>query len=600
VRRLVVLACAALSALAPAAADAAIVPGATVDGPSADVVAAQTVQSDVAPDGTAAIAYLKGATAHVWVSRLVGGAWSAPEQVESLPGASSNPRVAVANGGKVVVTFANGGNLHGVVKPSASAPFGSATNIGATGAYGEVDLAPNGNGYVAVKATLVLTAARIEGTTFTPVAGALNNDPTKDAGASDREAKVVANADGSAAVIVWGEDPGGPGSVYVRTITGTTVGGIQDAKLASLDGALATNTDVIMPDVAMDATGTAWLVFREFFVYGGMNFGRALARPLPPGGSLGTAQVVDGLASPPTENVEYPRVDVNPAGIGLTANYLGTTVGVESARLSAGTWTRGILVNAVPNTGTAFATPAVAESGQGVVSWGHDPDGAGTQVKRILARTNLAGVFGQTLTLSDPALGELQQAQLTSSPGPSFAVVGYVQGGAGAGDPRRIGGAIVDLPGPGGGGGSPPDTTKPKLRKLKLSAKRFRIGTKLPSVAAVGTGVRIRYTLSEAATVTLSFERVTRGRKVGKRCVKAKRSNRRRKACKRYAAVKPALSFANQAAGQRSIRFEGRLNRRKTLKPGVYRLTLRARDLAGNRSAPLRARVEVLPRKRKR
>ena len=109
------------------AANAAIVPGATVDGPSADVLAAQTVQSDVAPDGTAAIAYLKGATAHVWVSRLVGGAWSAPDQVESLPGASSNPRVAVANGGKVVVTFANGGNLHGVVKPSASAPFGSAS-----------------------------------------------------------------------------------------------------------------------------------------------------------------------------------------------------------------------------------------------------------------------------------------------------------------------------------------------------------------------------------------------------------------------------------------------------------------------------------------
>jgi hypothetical protein len=135
---------------------------------------------------------------------------------------------------------------------------------------------------------------------------------------------------------------------------------------------------------------------------------------------------------------------------------------------------------------------------------------------------------------------------------------------------------------------------------LRLSAKRFRIGKKLPSAAAVGTGIRIRYTLSEAATVTLSFERVTRGRKVGKRCVKAKRSNRRRKACKRYAAVKPALSFANQAAGQRSIRFEGRLNRRKTLKPGVYRLTLRARDLAGNRSAPLRAKITVLPRKRKR
>jgi virginiamycin B lyase len=154
--------------------------------------------------------------------------------------------------------------------------------------------------------------------------------------------------------------------------------------------------------------------------------------------------------------------------------------------------------------------------------------------------------------------------------------------------------------GGGGGGGGGADTTDPVLSTLKLSAKRFRLGSKLPSVAAVRIGLTIRYTLSDAATVTLSFERVTRGRKVGRRCVKAKRSNRRRKACKRYAAVKPALSFANQAAGPRSIRFEGRLNRRKTLKPGVYRLTLRARDLAGNRSAPLRAKITVLPRKRKR
>jgi virginiamycin B lyase len=154
----------------------------------------------------------------------------------------------------------------------------------------------------------------------------------------------------------------------------------------------------------------------------------------------------------------------------------------------------------------------------------------------------------------------------------------------------------------GGGGGTPPptDIIKPRLGTLKLSAKRFRIGTKLASASAVRTGTTIRYTLSEAATVTLSFERVSAGRKVGKRCVKPRRGNRKRKRCTRYAAVKPALSFANQAAGARRIRFEGRLSRRKTLKPGLYRLTLRARDAAGNGSAGVKARVTVLPKKRKR
>ena len=86
-RHLALLACTASIALAPSAAEAAIVPGATVDGPSADITANSVVQSDVAPDGTAAIAYLKssGAFTHVWVSRLVAGAWTVPEQVDVGP-----------------------------------------------------------------------------------------------------------------------------------------------------------------------------------------------------------------------------------------------------------------------------------------------------------------------------------------------------------------------------------------------------------------------------------------------------------------------------------------------------------------------------------
>lgn len=581
-------------------------PGTTVDGPSADIPANNIVQADAAPDGTAAIAYLKNVAAvpHVFVSRLVNGAWTAPERVDTgLTPPSGSPRIAVANGGKVVVTFANGlalaEQLYAAVKPNTGSAFAAPTAIAmATSQYGDVDLAPGGNGYVAFARNNDVYASRLEGTTFTPIAGALDNDPTKEAGGSDREAKVATRADGAGAVVVWGEDPGGPGSVYARQLTGTTASAALDAKLPSLSAAPAAATDLIMPDVDVDGAGTAWVVFRQSFTYGATAIARALARPLQPGGSLGTAQVVDGLASPPTENVEYPRVDVNAAGQGLTANYLGTTVGVQSAALAGGTWTRGRLVNPTPNTGTAFAGAAIAENGSGLVSWIHDPDGMGTQVRRVVARTTLGG-FGPLLTLSNPALGDLQQAQLTSAAGTNFAVVGYAQGGAGATDPRRIGGAVVDLPGPGGGGGPGADTVKPRLTRLSLSARRFRIGRKLAIAAAVRTGTTVRYRLSEAARVTLSFERVRPGRKVGKRCLKPRRSNRRRKRCTRYAPVRPALVFPDQAAGQRRIRFEGRLSRRKSLKPGPYRLTLRARDAAGNTSQRLRARIQVLPRKRR-
>jgi hypothetical protein len=604
VRRLALLSLIAAFLLVPAAARAAIVPGATVDGPTADIPANNIVQSDAAPDGTAAIAYLKGATPHVWVSRLVSGAWTAPEQADTaLATASSAPRIGVANGGKVVVTFVNGGQLWGVVKPNGTSPFGVAAPISiVTASYGDVDLAPGGNGYVAIGRNNDVFATRVEGSTFTPVPGPgalgeLNSNAADDAGTGDGQARLATSADGSGAVMVWAEGPAGNETIFVRQLTGTTAGAALDARLTALNGAPAAAAPLTMPDVDVDGAGTGWVVFRQFFTYGAQNFAHAIARPLPAGGTLGTAQVVDGLATPPTENVEYPRVDVNALGQGLTANYLGTTFGVQSASLAGSIWTAGSLVNPVANGATAFASPAMAENGSGLVSWNHDPDGPGAEVSRVVARTTRGG-FGPVLTLSDPTLGDLQQAQLTSAAGDAFAIVGYVQGGPGAGDPRRVGAAVVDLPGAGGGNPPPKDTTKPKLSKLRLSAKRFRIGGKLASASAVKTGTNVRYTLSEAATVTLSFARVTAGRKVGKRCVKPKRSNRRRKHCTRFVSVKPPLRFSAQAAGQRSIHFEGRLSRRKTLKPGVYRLTLKARDTAGNVSKGLTARITVLPRKR--
>ena len=50
-------------------------------------------------------------------------------------------------------------------------------------------------------------------------------------------------------------------------------------------------------------------------------------------------------------------------------------------------------------------------------------------------------------------------------------------------------------------------------------------------------------------------------------------------------------------AGLNSVRFAGRVSRRKTLRPGVYRLSVRAADAAGNRSAAKGTRFTLLPRR---
>lgn len=141
-------------------------------------------------------------------------------------------------------------------------------------------------------------------------------------------------------------------------------------------------------------------------------------------------------------------------------------------------------------------------------------------------------------------------------------------------------GRVTGIPVAGGGGGK--DTVKPSLGNVRLSTVRPRRG---------GT-ITIRYRLSEAATVKLVFKRALAGRKAGNRCVKPKLSNRRRKRCTRYVVVKPTLTFANQPAGRGTIRFTPRV------KPGVYRLTLGARDSAGNRAKRFAVRVTVRPRKR--
>src|SRR5688572_18318609 len=91
-------------------AQAAWFPSEPIDGPSADIVSFGDL--DVAQDGGSAVTYLKrgGATPHVWVARMVNGAWQAPEQLDvGQGGASSDPHVSVSDGGRAVAAWINGG-----------------------------------------------------------------------------------------------------------------------------------------------------------------------------------------------------------------------------------------------------------------------------------------------------------------------------------------------------------------------------------------------------------------------------------------------------------------------------------------------------------
>lgn len=129
----------------------------------------------------------------------------------------------------------------------------------------------------------------------------------------------------------------------------------------------------------------------------------------------------------------------------------------------------------------------------------------------------------------------------------------------------------------------PPPNEPPVIRDLKLSPRSF--------LAAARGASRVRYRLSEAATVTFTVERGTRGRRVGGRCVKPTRRNRGRRRCVRYVRVRGSFGDRGEA-GRNSLRFSGRLRGRK-LRPGRYRLVARARDEAGDRSKAKRAAFRI-------
>jgi hypothetical protein len=125
---------------------------------------------------------------------------------------------------------------------------------------------------------------------------------------------------------------------------------------------------------------------------------------------------------------------------------------------------------------------------------------------------------------------------------------------------------------PGQGGSAPSDTSAPLLQSVSVSR----------GVLRPRRGTIFRFTLSEQARVVFRIARKLKGRRVRGRCRRPSARNRRRKRCTRLV---PVRSFARQGeAGPNREPFSGRIAGRR-LRPGRYRATLIARDVAGNVSA---------------
>ncbi|MEK6228905.1 MAG: hypothetical protein AABM31_06220 [Actinomycetota bacterium] len=131
------------------------------------------------------------------------------------------------------------------------------------------------------------------------------------------------------------------------------------------------------------------------------------------------------------------------------------------------------------------------------------------------------------------------------------------------------------------------DTIRPVLSRLALSRRRFRAARSGSAISAAPLGTRLRYRLSEAATVTARYERRATGRRAGGRCRAVTRRNRGRAGCLRWVLVRGSARHSGKA-GANAFRPTGRLGGR-SLKPAVYRLRLSAKDAARNTSRTRRS-----------
>ncbi|HEX8207939.1 MAG TPA: beta-propeller fold lactonase family protein [Solirubrobacteraceae bacterium] len=138
----------------------------------------------------------------------------------------------------------------------------------------------------------------------------------------------------------------------------------------------------------------------------------------------------------------------------------------------------------------------------------------------------------------------------------------------------------------------PPDVTDPIISSLGLSRSRFRAAPRGPTIAA-RVGTRVRVAVSEASTGAFRVQRRTIGRRSGRRCVAKRRSNARRRRCVRWVGVgriaRPLQSGAN------AFTYRARHGGRR-LRPGRYRMAVRATDAAGNASTVRRVSFRIVRR----
>jgi hypothetical protein len=434
---LVVAFSAALTALtlaAPATAQQpASGPPTTIDGPGPDVLRPSGLEMAIARDGGGGLVYVKqvAGVAHVFVSQLAGGTFQAPVQIDSgLAAPSSQPVIAAANGGLLLIAFINGGELY-VVQAGSGGKFGPPAGLAAGAINPAISMTNLGKAYIAFAvadgAGYDVRTAYYVNQKWALEAPPLNIAAADDAGTGARRPAVAAAGDG-VAIVVWGES----GHVYSRRVWRTTPSVVAEQADASPAGCLEAGADT--PGVGAGGDSSfAPVVFRETVTCGGHQQSRVLMNRLHASVYDGILSA-DGLSGAPADGAGSPQLAVTEYGRGwVTAARTLSHSAMATGLMDNGWPISTNQVNGGPEAGAPYPMPATAGLYSTLVAWQQEPGSAGPAEIRVRYAAD-GSRLGPEMVVSSPAQGPADAADGIAAAGDvsGDGAVAWLQGTAGA------------------------------------------------------------------------------------------------------------------------------------------------------------------------
>ncbi len=260
----------------------------------------------IARDGSGGLVFTTSlaGTEHVFVSRLLGGAFTTPQQLDiGLSGPSSEPVIAAGNGGVLLVSFVNGGNVYVTQTSAATAAFSAPQSVAGNAQNPSIALSNYGVGYLAYTVAAGggddVDVDYWTGTAWSPPAQPVMNDtPGDDAGVGAAAPQVAAAGDG-VGIVAWGEN----GHVYSRRVwgDGTSIGTGTSTEIEQDDPASFDGWNEVTADSPVVAAGGdssyVDIGFREELQNGNQTQERVLLTRLV-AEDIQPAVAVDGLTTP--------------------------------------------------------------------------------------------------------------------------------------------------------------------------------------------------------------------------------------------------------------------------------------------------------------